>query len=142
MNIPCAKHTDIIGHLEPGLENCLHSANRNRIVITEYSIWNGTDLQDLAHAFIPAVICVPAGRDISRLDRQSVFCQGEAIALHAFCGDSNLWTMQVSHPTASLLDEMFCGEPADRAIVGSNKRCIYPIHWPIDQHEWYFAVSN
>src|SRR5213080_3431551 len=112
MNISRANHGDVIGYVKPGFENRFHGPNRNRIVVTKYSIGNWTQLQEPAHSLIPAVIRVPSRDHVSRLYRQTTFLQRKMVSLQAFRRDPNVRTAQVCNTTAPLFDEVLCRTPA------------------------------
>src|SRR5207245_11765426 len=94
MNISRANHGDVIGYVKPGFENRFHGPNRNRIVVTKYSIGNWTQLQEAARSVIPAVICVSSRDHVSRLYRQTTFLQRKLVSLQAYRLAPDVWTTQ------------------------------------------------
>src|SRR6266566_7737536 len=142
MNISRPDHRDIIGHLKPSFENRPHRANRNRIVVTKYSIRNWTQLQETARSVIPAVICVSSRDHVSRLYRQTTFLQRKMVSLQAFRRDPDVWTTQVRNTAAPLFDKVFCRQLPDRTIVGSHERRIHSLNWPVNQYKRHFSGSN
>src|SRR5438128_9992998 len=100
MSISRANLGDVIGYVKPGFENRFHGPNRNRIVVTKYSIGNWTQLQEPAHSLIPAVIRVPSRDHVSRLYRQTTSLQRKMVALHAFRRYRDVSTTQVGHTAA------------------------------------------
>src|SRR5436305_12972115 len=111
MNISRANHGDVIGYVKPGFENRFHGPNRNRIVVTKYSIGNWTQLQEPAHSLIAAVIRVPSRDHVSRLYRQTTFLHRKAVSLQARPGDADLWTTHVRNTAARWFVEVFCRQP-------------------------------
>src|SRR5437870_7726429 len=142
MNISRANHGDVIGYVKPGFENRFHGPNRTRIVVTKNSIRNWTQLQELAHSLIPALICVPACNHVPRLHRQTTFLQRKAVSLQTFRRDADVWTTQVCNTAAPLFDEVFCRQLSDRTIVGSHERRIHSLNWPVNQYKRHFSGSN
>src|SRR5437773_12321468 len=142
MNISRANHGDVIGYVKPGFENRFHGPNRNRIVVTKYSIGNWTQLQEAARSVIPAVICVSSRDHVSRLYRQTTFLQRKMVSLQAFRRDPDVWTTQVRNTAAPLFDKVFCRQPSNRTIVGPNERAIHPTNGRTINNKRNFPCSN